>query len=29
MHGMQYTRSPGRSSRVERMTTLHTGQTTS
>ena len=29
MHGMQYTRSPGRSSRVERITTLQTGQTTS
>ena len=29
MHGMQYTRSPGRSSRVERITTEHTGQITS
>ena len=29
MHGMQYTLSPGRSSRVERITTLQIGQITS
>ena len=29
MQGMQYTRSPGRSSRLERMTTRHTGHRTS